>query len=579
VAGDIFLSYSRNDSEVVGPLVREIERRTRRKVWWDRGQDEDRCIRPGTQFPVAIREAFEEVSCCIVLVSSHSVASEWVRKELGYAEGLPIFPVFLARVDLKGLPSDHPMRVFHTVDVVDLSLTDPAAYQAELQRLLRELSSSLWAPVRRFMRRTRRLGPFALPFVAVALLANFINLFDYLGVDARLSFLMLSSRELVGRRSVDPHLVLVVIDERTDAVVGESGDVAKWRAAHAQALDHLHGAKVVAYDITFDVHPEASEATQRFADSIRSARTEKTSVVLGVDARDGEQLRVDSTLRAAVDVALPGSAGKGALGHVCMGAGWQLITSYVPVIARQAPADPVVSLALAAFTPGAVISSRSDESDRISVRLGGVDTPLSIVGYEPRVQSAAGCPALNGSEPVRYYLDLFPYDLARESDSVIPFEELLEPTFDPARITEKTVLIGSWRHADADHIRVWDRGPRTTSALNVHAAAINTLLSNGFVRPVTWYAQLAWLAILAAVAAVLRNKSRARRWLVCVLVLDLALAVGLSLLGIFSDVLYQLLVILLSYVGFAWSLVLWRKLRARVLRLQSARPRPAAVNQ
>jgi CHASE2 domain-containing sensor protein len=238
--------------------------------------------------------------------------------------------------------------------------------------------------------------------------------------------------------------------------------------------------------------------------------------------------------------------------------------SYVPLLARRKEAAPVVSLALAAFAPTAKAGALFDRQIALAYSDRSETSTVSIAGYERVADAADGCSPLSGSTPARYYLDGFPYQLQRTAEAVIPFEDVLDDGFDRRRVAGKTVLIGSWRPDDADRHLVWGlQGPHRTHGVNIQAAAINTLLFDSFIRPVGPVAQLGWLAALALAAALIRDKvavGQRALFLLLLIALDVALAAGLSLAGLLSEIPYHLAVIWLSYAYLARSFRSWRGL-------------------
>ncbi len=72
---DIFLSFASANHEWVRPLVRALERHGW-SVWWDR------TIPPGKTFDQVIEAALGAARCVMVVWSSASVVSHWVRAEV-----------------------------------------------------------------------------------------------------------------------------------------------------------------------------------------------------------------------------------------------------------------------------------------------------------------------------------------------------------------------------------------------------------------------------------------------------------------------------------------------------------------
>lgn len=89
---DIFLSYSRKDTPIMAQVCDAL-RAAGLSVWTDAG------IEPGTpSWKDSIERAIEEADCLIVILSPDAKHSQWVKRELEYADAQskPIFPV-LAR--------------------------------------------------------------------------------------------------------------------------------------------------------------------------------------------------------------------------------------------------------------------------------------------------------------------------------------------------------------------------------------------------------------------------------------------------------------------------------------------------
>lgn len=72
--GHIFLSYASEDRERVAPLVRVREEHGWR-VWWDRK------LEAGGTFDAEIERAVDASACVLVVWSTHSIESRWVRAE------------------------------------------------------------------------------------------------------------------------------------------------------------------------------------------------------------------------------------------------------------------------------------------------------------------------------------------------------------------------------------------------------------------------------------------------------------------------------------------------------------------
>ena len=71
---DIFISYAREDTERVGKIIMELEKRGW-SVFWDRD------IPPGMRWHDFIAKALGESRCVLVVWSQHSINSAWVIEE------------------------------------------------------------------------------------------------------------------------------------------------------------------------------------------------------------------------------------------------------------------------------------------------------------------------------------------------------------------------------------------------------------------------------------------------------------------------------------------------------------------
>lgn len=76
---DIFISYSREDSECAEALVTLLQKKGLR-IWWDR------LIQSEDYFRKSIPEALNRARCVLVLWSEHSIESEWVQEEANSAQ-------------------------------------------------------------------------------------------------------------------------------------------------------------------------------------------------------------------------------------------------------------------------------------------------------------------------------------------------------------------------------------------------------------------------------------------------------------------------------------------------------------
>lgn len=91
---DIFVSYAKEDRERASVLAAALEE-LGWSVWWDR------VIPTGRSFDDVIEEELDAARCVIVLWSSSSIRSDWVKAEAARAvEQKKLFPVLSERVSL-----------------------------------------------------------------------------------------------------------------------------------------------------------------------------------------------------------------------------------------------------------------------------------------------------------------------------------------------------------------------------------------------------------------------------------------------------------------------------------------------
>jgi hypothetical protein len=110
---DIFLSYSRADSELVAPLRDELRRRGYR-VFFD-----TQSIDPGSKWKDRLEEAIRSSRTLVLCWSERTRASEYITFEYSHARALhkPVFPWLLdmtplpALMEVQGIPDADPIIV------------------------------------------------------------------------------------------------------------------------------------------------------------------------------------------------------------------------------------------------------------------------------------------------------------------------------------------------------------------------------------------------------------------------------------------------------------------------------------
>ena len=129
---DIFISYARKDKERVKSLARALEAHGW-SVWWDPH------IPFGKHFDEVIEQAMKEARCIVVVWSSNSVSSRWVRVEAN--EGLKhgtLVPVLIEETET-------PLA-FRQIQTANLIGWDGSLPHAEFEKLTSDISLLLDPP-------------------------------------------------------------------------------------------------------------------------------------------------------------------------------------------------------------------------------------------------------------------------------------------------------------------------------------------------------------------------------------------------------------------------------------------------
>ena len=126
---DIFISYASRDREKARALAASLAARGW-SAWWDRE------IPLGQTFDAVIEKALGEARCLIVLWSTQSIESKWVRNEASEGESRGILlPVFIEAVQA-------PLA-FRRLNGANLQDWEPGSPHPELERLLERVSEML----------------------------------------------------------------------------------------------------------------------------------------------------------------------------------------------------------------------------------------------------------------------------------------------------------------------------------------------------------------------------------------------------------------------------------------------------
>ncbi len=110
---EIFISYSRNDKNVVLPYVKQISEAVGKDCWIDL-----KGIESGVEFEDVIIKAIDECKVVLFMLSDSSLYSKWTKREVIYAEDSDkrIVPILVDGDGLRGWFKFH----FGNVDFIDI---------------------------------------------------------------------------------------------------------------------------------------------------------------------------------------------------------------------------------------------------------------------------------------------------------------------------------------------------------------------------------------------------------------------------------------------------------------------------
>lgn len=127
---DVFISYAREDRTRAQALAQALEARGL-TVWWDRE------IPAGRQFDEVIEQQLDAARCAVVLWSSSSAVSKWVKAEAGEALQQDKLVPALLEAGLR-LPLE-----FRRVQAVDLGSWQPGQPSPALEGFCNEVASAV----------------------------------------------------------------------------------------------------------------------------------------------------------------------------------------------------------------------------------------------------------------------------------------------------------------------------------------------------------------------------------------------------------------------------------------------------
>ena len=355
---------------------------------------------------------------------------------------------------------------------------------------------------------------------------------------------------------------LISMGSETAKKLGHDLLTGNWRGDHARLVEKLSraGAKVVAFDISFAEERERG-LDEEFSRALRSAKESGTVVVAGLD---------DLPKPPKTSPVFANDMGK--WGLLCLGQ-TQGSTDIVPLVVEKAGSPPVLvpSLALAAVAAynGWSIDGLDRETKSIRVKEKGASRRIPVTEFDTLSDQPQRCTVLGAGDVVATkIIDFTPRYRMRTPQRRFTYEDILSwpvPEI-AARVSGKIVVVGVEAPIERFGIRQ-GLGMGKSFGYELHADAINTLLSGVNVRPIGQALQFLIILGLALFGGLLwawyPDRSRAR-WIL--LVGAAALYLGVAILAYWGDrillsTMYPLLALFLTYA--------WIRRRSRKSALQA----------
>ncbi len=267
-----------------------------------------------------------------------------------------------------------------------------------------------------------------------------------------------------------PNIVVVGIDDRTLENQGRLGD---WpRQLHAEAIEKLSdaGARVIVYDVLFaDESPE----DELFARAVADAGNVVLAAVPGeIDSSRSKDILAYRTMTLPTERLREAAA---SVAHANVYTDDDGRVRRVPLAVADQDGQIYPAASVAAFYGQYLLPVETPPPGIDSLSLVGRDVPL-----EER-------------DTLRVN-----YIGAEDSFTAISFQDLLDGSFDPARVRDKSVFVGiTAQGADRHSAPLLGNAP----GVFIHANALDTLLRARFLRPVAGWVGIVIGIVFAAVAA------------------------------------------------------------------------------
>ena len=412
-------------------------------------------------------------------------------------EGQPLHPREALPEPLGRLGDLQAIELHHETFEAGLETLVARLTQKRLRDLLTEEHHRL---------RLERIRRWGVPVIGLSVfLLAWVQLFDILTLDTRIATWTLAIADAVAPIRLDDSIALIGIAETEDPGAPEM------RARYGELLDKVSaaGAARVVLDIHFH---QPRDADADLEPAIRSARNRGTEVFFSFVEEDQGIPRSVPSLAAAAS----------GLGLACLGRrlgyAFAMPLAYgIRFIDNEASVSRHPALAILGSAGPAEIVGLDTDSLTLSLRKGdGAAARMEFSRLGAPMAGKQGCEALApDTRTAELLVRLTPADglLARR----IPFDVALSGSFPPERVVGKTLVVGY--ESEPENFRVaYGLHAEQRYGYQLHAEAINTLLTGRILQSIGPYPQLIISLLIASAGAgmgiLLRATRDWRRWVV-----------------------------------------------------------------
>lgn len=486
------------------------------------------------------------------LQDPHDITRWEVEQALAHPDSSRVIPVLIDGTrpppqedlpdSLRGLLAKQAIGINHTSFESDMEAL-LAAIEGETQRERSERERT-----EKLRERTRRkllqLRLWSTPFLAALLgCLLWIGLLDLLSLDTRASIWSFALSELVAPSELAEEILLVAIPAEFDTHALAA------RQSYAALIDGLSaaGAERILLDLYFE-DPRADDAA--LAAAMVTARARGTQLFFGFNELSNEEPQAVQVLAESAD----------GIGLLCTGGRLDYV-QVMPVVfnydVTTQTLSPLPALALQGAYGPVSVYHLNREAMSLELRSGESTFRPAISLLDPIVKSHKACmPLRKGTQAALIFLRLSALDRMRSADHRVTMAEILSDKIPRQRIEGRIIIIG--HESDDEEFQVAHRmQAQNRYGYELHADAINTLLSGRVARPLPLAEEFAVLLISAGIGGWLGVKLRDRsawiRWSVLPAAVLLTLTgsvLSIALFDLIHQFAYSLFALLLSYTLF-----------------------------